>query len=136
MQWRYLACPGRHYLVLVAKNGGFLVGFIVIRHGKILKPDEYFGHIVDFLCLPGRVDAGALLIREALHFLKGKGRSAATWYAFENNHWYRLFLNEGFFQQRKGSLPFIVKTHGVNASPAFPLCLNEWHMVAGDIDVF
>jgi hypothetical protein len=111
------------------------VGFTVLKCEEEQGRFGYLGYIVDFLCLPKKLDVGSQLILAALDYFRERSMDISVCYLFEHSPFYPLFIKLGFSKRRE-SLPFIVYLN----IPQFPrrevFDTKRWHIVAGDTDLY
>ncbi len=131
LNWRYRSCPDKKYTVLAAEEQNDLIGFIVLS-GETEQGDV--GRVIDFLILPEKTVAAALLISAGLDCFKEQGKSMVICHMFEDSQFYRLFVRQGFFKWGRNRLIARVLTPALQSSMV--LDFKQWHLVEGDIDVF
>jgi hypothetical protein len=132
LNWRYVSCPDTNYTILAAEENNTLVGFIVLKCGA---EQNHNGYIVDFLCLPERATAAALLIRDGLDYLRRQGMYIAVCHMLEHSPFYQLFTSHGFFKYGDG-LRLIVRLNMPSLPSSILLNYEQWYLVEGDFDTF
>ncbi len=99
LNWRYLAHPSRAHSILVARQKGALVGYIVVRS------EVENGRIVDIASLE-QPAAIARLIDAAVGILRLGGAQTVSLAAGDGHPWGRLFERAGF--RRRETSPIVV----------------------------
>jgi hypothetical protein len=67
LNWRYCDSRGGDYHVLIAEEGGSLIGYCVFRVSRY-NEDYSRGYIIDLLTLPNKNGVSEALIQEAVEF--------------------------------------------------------------------
>jgi hypothetical protein len=102
LNWRYRDPRGGLCTVLVAEEGGRILGYTVLRMsgGR--------GHVADLLALPGREDVAASLIAAAVEHFKREGAAAVRFWKVKSHPYNKLLSRAGFFYTRQRMLFFFL----------------------------
>ncbi|MBN2098745.1 MAG: GNAT family N-acetyltransferase [Dehalococcoidia bacterium] len=132
LNWRYLSCPDREYSVLAGESQGDVAGFIVLRfeEGPIKR-----GYIVDYLFAPEKPAAASRLIQAGLDHLKERGPDIVLCRILQDSPYRALYKRQGFLK-RGEHLRLLARPLASDVDPSTISDLKEWHVVAGDVDVF
>jgi GNAT superfamily N-acetyltransferase len=95
LNWRYCDPRGGRFTVRVAEQNNRVLGYIV------WKKSGAYGHIVDFLALPGRADVARSLLEDALRILEKTGIKCARCWMVAYHPYFELLRRCGFIVSKK-----------------------------------
>jgi len=129
LDWRFHECLDRKYIVLIAKNKGELVGYLVAAQ------ENKLGLILDIFgeSNPAFFD---VLIQEATRALKNRGAEKIITRITPNNEIYKAFRHNGWFERT--SSPVIARINFLKETPeteklkAYLCNPSNWYMTASD----
>lgn len=130
LNWRYFDKPGEDYRVFLAKSGVDVVGYIVLKLGKI-NPTR--GLIIDILTLPNDNSATEALVRKALEYFIENGILIISCFMLPDTQYYPILKKMGFIR-RSSDLHFDIDIYNCTLSKEFVTNPNNWYFVRGDTD--
>jgi GNAT superfamily N-acetyltransferase len=132
LTWRYADPRARRYTILLAEQGGALLGYAVLRarHGR--------GDIGDLLALPGRTDVARSLVREAVRRFRASGLDWARCWLPAQHPYQDVLAGEGFLLRKPRKIPFLVGPLRIDRSELAFLTepAARVHLTMGDSEVF
>lgn len=130
LNWRYADPRSGEFVTIAATDHGRLVGYVVT------KGTGSRGHIPDLLALPGRLDAVAALVDDAVGRIRATGAPAIICWMAKRHPYAAVLRSRGFFDSRRDSHAYI-QAHGLTAAERDPLLppTARVHLTHGDTDV-
>jgi GNAT superfamily N-acetyltransferase len=129
LNWRYISKIGREYKIFIAKKQQEIAGYIVL---KLIKGIRSHGIIVDFFTLPGENTVAALLISQAVQYLKEDSAATISCWMLEDTPYYRILRKQGFI--RRPGPRLCGGASDPNTSNEFVTNPANWYYVMGDGD--
>lgn len=134
LDWRYRACPGRDYRILLARRQGRLVGLAVVHPSHELLPGS--ATLAEWLVLPGEDGAGRALLSEAGLLARRRERSrllalVPPWrpeWGFLQGAGFEVVPSADYLERRLGS--YLWKERMTSAWLA-----EHWFYTLGDSDL-
>jgi GNAT superfamily N-acetyltransferase len=139
LNWRFVNVPTREYTTFVARSGGQIRGFTVLRIAPLGRFSA--GLIVDLVVeasAEGRA-AGRLLIDQAYSYSKDHDLDLVASLALRHTDEFRLLRSRGFWVCPKFLQPqpfrLVVRCYDEEASPSrLAYDLRNWFVTMGDYD--
>ena len=130
LNWRYFEKPGEDYKIFVAKKEVDIMGYMVLKLGKI---DPTRGLIIDLLTLPDDNIVIETLISKAIAYFKENGILIISCFMLPDTQYYPILKKLGFIR-RNSDLHFDIDIYNQSVSKEFVTNPQNWYFVRGDTD--
>lgn len=132
LHWRYLSHPRETYRILVAEEGGRLVGLSVTRPGELLGIPALV--LVDLAVVPGRPDVVAQLVDAAVAEGRERGSQLVATMLNAQTQERRAVQSRGFLRT-PAAFHYIVRPTRDDVERSVLLDARSWWVTWGDTDV-
>lgn len=131
LNWRTVDSPSRKYQILVTKEKGGIIGYVVLRRMKMKQFDVL--SIVDILFSPERFDAGKALLNAAHKIALQLGVDMSTCLSSTHDPLFPVLKKSGYFKTPETFSLFLHEPKG--SSPRFKEdSFDKWHLTWLDHD--
>jgi predicted N-acetyltransferase YhbS len=138
LQWRFLDIPTREYHVLSARQGGEMLGYVVLREADVRGTKA--GLIADLLVVSGQAgdQAGAHLMYEALQRFRRAGLPLTGGLMLPHTHEYAIMRRAGYLNapDRFAPQPFHLFVRPIADEPPVSVLsrATSWYVSIADHD--
>jgi hypothetical protein len=138
LSWRFAPVSGRQYHILVAEQGGRMLGYVVIRCRNVRGVKT--GLILDLLVCdhPLKMEAGACLMLQAEAFFRTQGMSIAAGLMLPQAAEYRILKKSGYRPLPAAISPrpyrFAFFVHDAARESLQSLSMKDWFVTFADFE--